>query len=151
MKVPASACRVADLLLDIGAVLLVSGAHCGRVNRNVERVAKQWGYHVDLFMSFTGLNVTIRNLEHPDRRIGRFRRCPLPGVHFGIVTEISLLTWRVLEENLGIDEVEKRMVENQKPAPPPAAVVLSGAGSACACLCMLAGGNWAAEPSPSSR
>lgn len=139
---PASACRVADLLLDIGAVLLVSGAHCGRVNRNVERVAQQWGYHVDLFMSFTGLNVTIRNLEHPDQRIGRFRRCQLPGVHFGIVTEVSLLTWRVLEENLSIDEVEKRMGEIKNLPHHPRRFILLGAGSACACLCMLAGGSW---------
>lgn len=139
---PASACRVADLLLDIGAVLLVSGAHCGRVNRNVERVAKQWGYHVDLFMSFTGLNVTIRNLEYPDQRIGRFRRCALPGVHFGIVTEVSLLTWRVLEENLSIDEVERKVAEIKGMPHHPRWWILLGAGSACGCLCLLAGGDW---------
>lgn len=139
---PASACRVADLLLDIGSVLLVSGAHCGRVNRNVERVAKQWGYQVELFMSFTGLNVTLRNHEHPDQRIGRFRQCPLPGVHFGIVTEVSLLTWRVAEEDLAIDEVEKRMGEIKLLPHHPRWLMLLGTGAACACLCVLAGGNW---------
>lgn len=138
----ASACRVADLLLDIGAVLLVSGAHCGRVNRNIERVAKQWGYQVELFMTFTGLSVNVRSREHPGQRVERFRRCPLPGVHFGIVTEVSLLTWRVLEENLSIDEVEKRMVEIQAMPHHPRWQMLLGAGAACASLCLLAGGDW---------
>ncbi|NQW99171.1 threonine/serine exporter family protein [bacterium] len=136
-----SACRVADLLLDLGAVLLVSGAHCGRVSRNLERVAEQWGYQVDLFMSFTGLSVTLRNEHHPVERINRFRRCPLPGVHFGIVTEISLLTWRVCEQNLEIDEVEERMAAIKKLPHHPRWLTLLGTGAACACLCMLAGGN----------
>lgn len=139
---PASACRVADLLLDIGAMLLVSGAHCGRVNRNIERVAKQWGYDVELFMTFTGLSVNVRSREHPGQRIERFRRCPLPGVHFGIVTEISLLTWRVLEKNLTIDDVERRMEEIKALPHHPRLLVLLGAGAACASLCVLAGGDW---------
>ncbi len=139
---PVSACRVADLLLDIGSVLLVAGAHCGRVNRNLERVAEQWGYHVQLFMSFTGLMVSIQNIKHPTRRVGRFHRCSLPGVHFGIVTEVSLLTWRVMEENITIDEVEKRMSEIKALHHHPRWWTLLGIGSACACLCLLAGGDW---------
>src|SRR6478752_6893416 len=95
-----SAVRVADLLLDIGSVLLMAGAHCGRVNRNLVRVAEKWGYHLELFISFTGIMVSIQDIAHPHRRVGRFHRCALPGVHFGIVTEVSLLTWRVAEEDL---------------------------------------------------
>ncbi|MEO5917750.1 MAG: threonine/serine exporter family protein [Luteolibacter sp.] len=141
-EAPSPVHRVADLLLDIGLVLLVSGAHCGRVSRNLERVAKHWGYQMELFMSFTGLSVHIWHREHPDQQIDRFRRCPLPGVHFGIVTEISLLTWRVVEENLAIDEVETRMAGIRKLSHHPRWLTLSGTGSACACLCLLTGGNW---------
>ncbi len=138
----ASACRVADLLLDIGTVLLVSGAHSGRVARNIERVAKAWGYGLELFITFTGLMVSIKNEADPSERVARFRRTPLHGVHFGILTEASLLTWRVVEENLGIDEVEERWAEIRGMSHHPRWVVLAGVGAACACLCLLAGGDW---------
>ncbi|MEO7098317.1 MAG: threonine/serine exporter family protein [Luteolibacter sp.] len=139
----ASACRVADLLLDMGSVLMVSGAHCGRISRNIERVAEKWGYSVELFLSFTGLMVSIKDIQHPARRVARFRRCPLHGVHFGIVTEISLLSWRVLrEDNVSIDEVERCLSEIKAIPHHPRWLILVGLGSACACLCMLAGGNW---------
>jgi len=139
----ASACRVADLLLDIGTVLLASGAHCGRINRNIERVAQRWGYQMELFLTFTGLMVSIKNIAHPSERVARFRHCPRHGVHFGILTEVSLLTWKVAEENLTIDEVEGRFAEIKQVPHHPRWAVLSGIGAACACLCLLADGNWA--------
>ena len=138
----ASACRVADLLLDMGTVLLVSGAHSGRVTRNIERVAETWGYSLELFITFTGLMVSIKNEADPTERVARFRRAPLHGVHFNILTEASLLTWRVVEENLGIDEVEARWEEIRKLPHTPRWAILAGIGSACACLCVLVGGDW---------
>lgn len=138
-----TACRVADLLLDIGALLLVSGAHCGRINRNIDRIAETWGYKVELFITFTGLMVSIRNIKHPEDPVARFRRTTLHGVHFGILTEVSLLTWKVLEEKLGIDEVEDRLAEIKKLPHHPRWQILIGIGAACACLCLLVGGDWA--------
>jgi uncharacterized membrane protein YjjP (DUF1212 family) len=138
-----SAGRVADLLLDLGAALLVSGAHCGRINRNLERVAESWGYRSDLFITFTGLMISVKNLERPEEPVARFRRCQLHGVHFGIVTEISLLTWKVSEQHLNIDEVERRLEEIKKIPHHSRWSILFGIGAACACLCLLAGGNWA--------
>jgi len=138
----ASACRVADLLLDIGTVLLVSGAHSGRVARNIERVARAWGYGLEIFITFTGLMVSIKNEADPSERVARFRRAPLHGVHFGILTEASLLTWRVVEESLGIDEVENRWAEIRSMPHHPRLAVLGGVGAACACLCLLAGGDY---------
>ncbi len=40
-KIPAQ--RFADLVLDIGTYLLASGAHCGRLNSNLGRLASTWG------------------------------------------------------------------------------------------------------------
>ena len=138
-----SACRVADLLLDMGAVLLVSGAHCGRINRNIDRVAETWGFKVELFITFTGLMVSIKNISRSGEPVARFLRTTPHGVHFGILTEISLLTWQVMEKNLGIDEVEARLAEIKKLPHHPRWLVLPGVGAACACLCLLLGGDGA--------
>lgn len=134
--------RAADLLLEIGGVLMMAGAHSGRIRRNIERVAEAWGYHVELFLTFTGVMVSIREMGDCPRRVGRFHRVGLPAVHFGMVTEVSLLTWRVVEENLTIDEVEKRLAEIKTIPHHPRSWVLGGAGIACACLCLLAGGDF---------
>ena len=138
---PAPGNRVAELLLDIGSVLLGSGAHCGRVSRNIERIAHHWGYQVELFITFTGLSVSLRHSARPDLHVQRFRRCPIHGAHFGIVTEISLLTWQATGENLGIDAVESRMTEIRLLPHHPRWLTLAGTGSACGCLCLLAGGG----------
>ncbi len=139
---PNSISRAADLLLDIGSLLMTSGAHCGRVRRNIARVAEIWGYDMHLFMSFTGITVSIHEIGNPHRRIGRFRSCGLPAVHFGILTEISLLTWRVADENLTLEQVETRLAEIKAIPHHPRWSVLVGAGAACACLCVLVGGDW---------
>jgi uncharacterized membrane protein YjjP (DUF1212 family) len=123
-------------------MLLVSGAHCGRITRNLNRVAQAWGYRADLFLTFTGLMISVRNLAQPEDPVARFRRCPLHGVHFGVITEISLLTWRVPEEQLAIDDVEARLAEIRKLPHHPRWAVLLGVGAACACLCLLLGGSW---------
>ena len=140
-KHPFPPSHAADLLLDIGAVLMTAGAHSGRIRRNIDRVAEKWGYNVELFLTFTGVMVSIREIGDPARRVGRFHRVGLPAVHFGIVTEVSLLTWRVVEEDLTIDEVAKRLAEIKAIPHHPRSWVLGGAGIACACLCLLVGGD----------
>lgn len=127
--------------MDIGSALLISGAHCGRVSRNIERVAVKFGYRVELFMTFTGLSVALGRIETPGQNLVRFRRCPLPGVHFGIVTGISLLTWRLLEADLTIAEMERGMAEIKRLPHHPRWMTLLGIGLACGCLCLLAGGD----------
>lgn len=138
----ATACRVADLLLDIGTVLQGSGAHCGRIKRNIERVAATWGYSMDLFITFTGMMVSLKNNQDPSDRVARFRSSPVHGVHFGVLTDISLLTWKIAEQTLDIDAVEKQWAEIKTARHNPRWLILLGVGFACASLCILAKGDW---------
>jgi uncharacterized membrane protein YjjP (DUF1212 family) len=109
----------------------------------MERVAERMGYQMELFVTFTGLMVSIQEIANPTERIARFRQCPLHGVHFGILTEVSLLTWKVAEENLKFDEVATRFAAIKNQPHHPRWLVLLGIGVACACLCILAEGDWA--------
>lgn len=143
-EIPASAttCRVADLLLDIGTSMLISGAHSGRVHRNIDRVAAAWGFQADLFITFTGMMVSVRNLQRDEQPVARFRKVPIHGVHFGIITAISLLTWKVAEETLDVATVEREMERIRKIPHHPRWAILLGIGAACGCLCLLLGGDW---------
>ena len=138
----ASTCRVADLLLDIGTAMLVSGAHSGRVHRNIDRVAAAWGFQADLFITFTGMMVSVRDMQGGGQPVARFRKVPLHGVHFGVITAISLLTWRVAEEKPEVAAVEEEMARIRAIPHHPRWAVLPGIGAACGCLCMLLGGDW---------
>ena len=57
-KIPAQ--RFADLALEVGTYLLASGAHCGRLNSNIGRLAKTWEFEIDLNPTFKGLLVTVK-------------------------------------------------------------------------------------------
>ncbi|MDP4272248.1 MAG: threonine/serine exporter, partial [Bacteroidota bacterium] len=54
------ASEFADLSLDIATTMLASGAHCGRITNNLNRMAKRWQFDVQLQLSFIGvvMNVT---------------------------------------------------------------------------------------------
>jgi uncharacterized membrane protein YjjP (DUF1212 family) len=133
--------RLLNLLLEIGAALYASGAHCGRISRNIERVAEHWGCRVEPFLSFTGMTLSLEKEGAPETRIERSRRCTPPGVHFGVVTEISLLSWRVREMNLSIEATEAALSRILEIPPHPRGAVLFATGLACGSLCLLAGGD----------
>lgn len=136
-----SVSRFANMALDIGELLIASGAHCGRINRNIQRFADRWQLKVDLFISFTVLSITVTNIENPEETITVNRKATTSGVHFGILTSISLLSWRVFESNLSVEETEKEIKDIRNTPRHSTWLVRLGIGLACASLCILAGGN----------
>jgi uncharacterized membrane protein YjjP (DUF1212 family) len=48
-----------DLLLDIGSTLMVAGAHCGRIDRNIKRIADVL-VDIEIFYSFNGIILTTK-------------------------------------------------------------------------------------------
>lgn len=136
-----AASRFANLALDVGELLIASGAHCGRINRNIQRFADRWNFKVDLFISFTLLSITVTDLNDPTNTITVNRRSTTNGVHFGILTSISLLSWSVYESNLTLEETEKEIEKIRRTPRHPIWFVRLGIGAACASLCILAGGD----------
>lgn len=134
--------RFARLILDMSTLLLSSGAHCGRINRNVQRFAETWNFKTDLFISFTGVSVTVMDLHDPENKATSNRQASTHGAHYGILTEISLLSWKAYEEKMSIDEVEKQLTIIHHMPRHNKWVVRIGIGFACAALCVLAGGDW---------
>ena len=84
--------RFADLILDIGTFLLASGAHSGRVNSNIKRIALTWGFNVNLHPSFKGLLVTVQNTRDEHDSITLFKESPAHVVHLEVLTRVSHLS-----------------------------------------------------------
>lgn len=136
-----SADRFATLILDVGELLIISGAHCGRINRNIQRFADRWNFRVDLFISFRIISVTVTDKKDSSNKMTCNRQSVANGVHFGKLTEISLLSWKVYEQNLSINEAEDHLQEIKRLNNYSTWTIRLGIGAACASLCILAGGN----------
>lgn len=134
--------RFADFALDVGTFLLSSGAHCGRVSSNVRRMASAWGYDVDLEPSFTGLLVSVTSIDNPTDTVTSFRESPSYSVHLEVLTRVSALSWRVLDDDLTIDEAEEQFDEIRNMPNYNAWVVSLAVGLSCAGLCLFSFGDW---------
>lgn len=134
--------RFADLILDIGTFLLASGAHSGRVNSNIKRIALSWGFKVNLHPSFKGLLVTVQNTADEYDTITLFKESPTHVVHLEVLTRVSHLSWKVYEQGLTIDETEEAFKEIKEMPHYNPWIVSLVVGFSCAGLCLFANGDW---------
>lgn len=141
MKNRIDAKRVADFLLEVGTFLLASGAHCGRVSSNLKRMAGTWGYDTHFEPSFTGLLVSVTNIEKPTDTVTAFRESPTHSVHLEVLTRVSRLSWNVLENNLSINDAEDEFKEIRSMKNYHPLVVSLAVGLACAGLCLFSQGD----------
>lgn len=134
--------RFADLILDIGTFLLASGAHCGRLNSNIGRLASTWGFSVDMNPTFKGLFVTVKDNNNPDNTVTCYKSSPTHEVHLAVLTDVSHLSWKVQEENLTINEVEQDFERIKTKAKYKTLQIAFAVGASCAGLCLFAFGDY---------
>lgn len=142
MKQKITSVRFAELILDIGSFLLASGAHSGRVNSNIKRLAISWGFSVDLFPSFKGLLVSVQNLNEKDDKVTLYKEAPNHVIHLEVLTKVSHLTWDVYENGLSIEETEKKFKKIKEMPHYNMWVVSLAVGLSCAGLCFFSMGDW---------
>ena len=134
--------HIVNFSLDVGTFLLSSGAHCGRVNRNINRMAKAWDVKIELHFSFTGILVSAHYISKPNEAVTRYKRSPEYGVNFNAINEISQLSWLVDSQKISIEEANEALQEIKAIKTYPKSLLLLGIGMSCACLCFVAGGDW---------
>ncbi len=138
-KIPAN--RFADLILEVCVILLESGAHCERINRNVQRLAMAVNFRVDIFLSFTAVSVSVVDLKDNENSSTRNRRVTHLSANFQILTKVSLLTWNFVEHPQSIEMLEQQIQEIKCSAKYAVWPVRFFVGIACGSLCLLAGGG----------
>lgn len=136
-----SAQRFADLVLDVGTYLLASGAHCGRINSNLGRLATTWGFTMSLDPTFKGLLVTVQDQNDEKNMVTSYRNSPAHSVHLSVITDVSRLSWRTIENNLTIEEVEKEFAQIKSKKHYNTLIIAIAVGFSCAGLCMFSKGD----------
>lgn len=134
--------KLTDFLLDVATFLLASGAHSGRVERNVKRMAEEWGFTVAINISFTGALISVEDKKDWNNRNTYFKKSPSHSVHFDIISKVSSLSWRVHDEHLSYEEAKKLFDEIKITKHYNPWVTCISVGFSCAGLCIFYGGDY---------
>jgi uncharacterized membrane protein YjjP (DUF1212 family) len=136
------ATEFADLALDIATTMLASGAHCGRITRNLNRLAKPWNLEIQMQLTFIGVVMTVTSEFDPQHTVTRYRNTPPHSVHLELLTEFSRMTWKAADGDLTFQEVVQETERIKKISHYNYWAVAVAVGISCACLCALAGGSF---------
>lgn len=132
---------VLNLLTEIGEMMITSGAHTARIIRNLERIAKGLGYHCELVLTYTGIVISVYK-ENKLKAHTLARTVKAKGLNFETISEISILSWDVLENKISISEIKSilKKIKEKKVYSNLQLYVLAPFASVA--LCMLFDGDW---------
>lgn len=133
--------KCALLLLDIAVLLMSSGAHTERVNRNLTRLARAMGYEQEILCSLSGITLTLSDNQNTGAQFTAFHRVPTHGVHLAIVSGISRLSWRASRTRMTIAEIRLEVERLKKLPHYPKPLVVTMIALAGMAFCKLAGGG----------
>lgn len=132
--------EVEEMLLNVGTLLMSNGASTGRVRTTVSHIAEALEYEVELMIVSRALMLTVTE-ESGAGYTSSVRRTSPHGVNFKIVSGISRLSWRVIEDKLAVDQINEDIKRLTSLPHYPRLVVLSLVAVAGASFCRLFGGH----------
>jgi uncharacterized membrane protein YjjP (DUF1212 family) len=132
--------EIGQLLLDIGSKLMVSGASTERVRVTVDRMADAFGCDVELFITHRALSMTIKNAVS-GLSSSSILRTPPHAVNYGLVSGISILSWRTVEEKWSLEKTKAELALLESKPRYPRLLVLSLVALAGASFCRIFGGD----------
>jgi len=127
-------------LLEIGALLMVSGASTGRIRNNINRISNSFGYSTDMLISQRTLMLNIYNEEN-GHFFNSLKRTQAHGVNFAIVSGISRMSWLVVEQKWSVEQINTDLIRIAALPHYPRMLILTFVGLAGAAFCRLAGGE----------
>ena len=139
-KLKEDAQSVGNILLEIGAMLMSSGASTSRVRVTMERVANGLGYGTELLITHRALMLTIIEKEQ-QHFFSRLKRISPHGVNFRVVSGISHLSWNVLEQYWTVAQISDELLRLKSLPHYPRLVVLGFVGLAGTAFCNIFGGG----------
>jgi len=132
--------EVEEMLLDVGTLLMSSGASTGRVRTTVNRIADALGYDAELLITSRSLMLTVTE-ENGVNFSSSVRRTPPHGVNFKLVSGISRMSWRVIEEKLTLEQINMEIQRISSLPHYPRLVILGTVALAGTSFCRLFGGE----------
>ncbi|MBP0905654.1 threonine/serine exporter ThrE family protein [Mariniflexile gromovii] len=133
--------EIGALLLDIGAMLMSSGANTNRIRLTIQRIGKSYNYKTDFLITHRAIILTLKD-SSGNVSFNELKQTYAHIPNFKIVSGLSKLSWRIVEEKFSVKKARKE-VKRLKALPHyPRFLVLSVVAFACSSFCRLNGGSF---------
>lgn len=130
------------LFIDTCILLISNGANSNRTRRNVNRIASVFGYDLEMFFSHSAVILTATHVETGEKQT-IVRAIPHYHVNFTVISEVSILSWRVVEQRLSYEEIELELQRIKKVKPYNEILKIFLTSLAVGSLCKIFGGDTA--------
>jgi uncharacterized membrane protein YjjP (DUF1212 family) len=128
-------------LLDIGTLLMSAGANSHRIRTTIERISDGFGVSTDLLITHRALMITINDSDD-ELLHSRLKRSSPHGVNFRLVSGISRMSWRVIEEAWSVKQINEELDRLVALPHFNRLLILIMVSLAGASFCRLFGGSW---------
>ena len=132
--------EIGSLLLEIGTHLMSSGASSNRVRITVDRIAEVFQCDAEMLVTNRALMLTVYDHE-TNEYFSRVKRTTPHGVNFKLVSGISRMSWRIVEEKWDVEQIKADLKRLTSLPHYPRILTLSLVALAGASFCRLFGGN----------
>ncbi|MCG6190529.1 threonine/serine exporter family protein [Maribellus maritimus] len=132
--------ELSEILLEVGALLMASGANSSRIRITIMRIAKAYGFNAELLITHRALMVSVSDDEH-DLFQSSLKRTSPHGANFRMVSGISRMSWRIVDEDWNFEQIWGEINRLKSLPHYPRLIVLSTVALAGASFCRLFGGG----------
>lgn len=133
--------EIGFLLLDIGTLLMSSGANTERIRQTIHRFASGFGIKAELLITHQALMLTM---SQRNRQIySHLKRCSPHAINFKILSGISHLSWSLIDkEHWTLEELQIELKRLRQLPVYPRWMVLLLVSLSGASFCRLFGGDF---------
>ena len=132
--------EIGTLLLEIGALLMSSGANTNRIRLTMQRIGKSYKFKTDFLITHRAIMLTLKDSDG-NVSFNELKQTYNHTPNFKIVSGLSKLSWQIVEDKPSIKQVNEEVKRLKKLAHYPSFIVLSVVAFACSAFCRLNDGN----------
>jgi uncharacterized membrane protein YjjP (DUF1212 family) len=132
--------ELGEMLLEIGSLLIVSGANTERVKITINRIAGAFDCDSDLMITNHALMLTL-TYKDQIKTFTRVKWVPNMHLNFNLISDISTMSWKIVEEKWTVERITTEMKFLDRGPLYPRFLVLFLVALAGASFCRLFGGE----------
>ncbi len=130
-----------NILAKIGVMLISNGANSNRTARNLNRIAKAYGYKIEEFFSHSAIVLTVEDVI-TEKKCTLVKHISSYHVNYSVISELSILSWSLVKNQLTLNELETELDDIIHMNSYPEWLKFLFIGFATASLAMIFGSNY---------
>lgn len=133
--------KTVDLLLEIAALLMVSGANTNRVNLSIDRFASALNLNTSCFISHKSIIMTVYG-DDSTVSCTRVKNIPPYAINFSVISAVSKASWQAVKEQWNFNRISEEIETIKSQNRYPNLVVRIAVSMAIAGFCKIFNGDY---------